>query len=119
MKKNLPENTKISLPAIEAELENSSKYFIYNLKDTCSSGAVEHLGSKRKGWLTYKLQGQAARILFKQGRVGSGENWAEKVTCELAQLLNLPHAIYELAYLSLSEDKFCVISPNFLKKMKN
>jgi len=35
--------------------------------------------------------------LLKIGRTNTGENWAEKVTCELAELHGLPHAHYELA----------------------
>jgi hypothetical protein len=93
-------------------MNNQNKYVIYNVSDALSSGAVEYIGSKRKGWLTYMFKGKDARILFKQGRAGSGENWAEKVTCELAELLDLPHAHYELAYLS--QDDPCVISLNFL-----
>ena len=94
------------------EIEN--KYIIYNVSDALSSGAVEYLGSKRKGWLTYRLDGKDTRILFKQGRTGTGENWAEKVACKLAGLLNLPHASYELAYLNKNDP--CVISPNFLEE---
>ena len=94
-------------------MNNQNKYVIYNVSDALSSGAVEYLGSKRKGWFTYKFKGKDTRILFKQGRSGSGENWAEKVAAELARLLGLPHAIYELAYLS--KDDPCVISPNFLE----
>ena len=95
---------------------NQCRYIVYNVNvsDALSSGAVEYLGSKRKGWLTYRFKGKAARILFKQGRARSGENWAEKVTCELAKLLELPHASYELAYLS--KDDPCVISLNFLEE---
>jgi len=36
-------------------------------------------------------------VLFKEGRPNTGENWAEKVACELCGLLDLPHAYYELA----------------------
>jgi hypothetical protein len=31
------------------------------------------------------------------GRPGTGENWAEKVACELSGLLDLPHAHYDFA----------------------
>lgn len=91
------------------------KYTIYQVTDPFSAGAIEHLGSKRKGWFTYKLQGKDIRVLFKQGVAGSGENWAEKVAGELAGSLDLPHAIYELAYLNLNENEPGVISPNFLR----
>lgn len=36
-------------------------------------------------------------MLFKEGRPGTGENWAEKIACELAELIGLPHANYEFA----------------------
>jgi len=88
-----------------------NKYPVYDVSGQLSSGAVEYLGSKYKGWVTLKLDDKKLRVLFKQGRPGTGENWAEKVTCELAQLLGLPHALYDLAKL---EDTLCVISPNFL-----
>jgi len=51
------------------------------------------MGSKRKFWFTHQELG---RCLFKWGRPDSGEDWAEKFACEIADLLNLPHAEYEL-----------------------
>lgn len=53
----------------------------------------EQLGTKQKFWYTQAKQS----YLFKRGRPGTGENWAEKVACELCVLLGLPHAHYELA----------------------
>lgn len=35
--------------------------------------------------------------LFKEGRPGTGENWSERIACELAAAIDLPHAMYELA----------------------
>lgn len=55
---------------------------------------AEQLGSKLKYWFVDEAGNQ---ILFKQGREGTGENWAEKVSCELAQTLNIPHAEYDFA----------------------
>lgn len=55
---------------------------------------TEQLGTKYKFWYRDQSYGVA---LFKEGRPGTGENWAEKIACELANLLNLPHALYELA----------------------
>ncbi len=88
-----------------------AKYEIYDLSDLLSSGAVEYLGSREKGWIT--LEKEDLRILVKIGRSGTGENWAEKVACELAELLSLPHAIYNFA---LADGEPCVISPSFLKE---
>jgi hypothetical protein len=53
----------------------------------------EQLGTKTKYWLHIDNK----RYLFKIGRPSTGENWAEKVACELCSLLGLPHAHYELA----------------------
>lgn len=55
---------------------------------------LEYLGTKRKFWFT--MDGQ--RYLFKAEQRGTGEDWAEKVVCELARLLGIPHVEYELAH---------------------
>lgn len=55
---------------------------------------AEQLGTKYKFWYHDKDFGS---VLFKEGRPGTGENWAEKIACELANELGLPHAHYELA----------------------
>lgn len=59
-----------------------------------ASTQLEQLGTKGKFW--YRAT-DGSRVLFKEGRPGTGENWAEKVCCEIARLLGLPHAEYELA----------------------
>ncbi|MGZ8173632.1 MULTISPECIES: phosphatidylinositol kinase [Methylobacter] len=53
----------------------------------------EQQGTKTKYWLHRDRQ----LYLFKIGRPNTGEDWAEKVACELCALLGLPHAHYELA----------------------
>lgn len=53
----------------------------------------EQLGSKKKFWLRIDEK----PYLFKIGRPRTGENWAEKIAAELAELLGLPHAHYDLA----------------------
>jgi hypothetical protein len=53
----------------------------------------EQQGTKTKYW----LHRDSRLYLFKIGRANTGENWAEKVACELCKLLGLPHAHYELA----------------------
>jgi hypothetical protein len=69
------------------------------------SGSVtdrpETLGSKAKMWLTPDplLGLPAEQHLFKVGRPGTGENWAEKAACEIAKALELPCAEYDLAVL--------------------
>jgi hypothetical protein len=37
-------------------------------------------------------------MLFKAEERGTGEDWAEKIACELCGLLGLPHVHYEMAY---------------------
>jgi len=53
----------------------------------------EPLGTKEKYWLRIDDR----QYLFKVGRPGTGENWAEKIAAELAELLGLPHAHYDFA----------------------
>lgn len=61
--------------------------------DQTQSEDIEYLGTKRKFWFTVNRQ----RFLFKVEERGTGEDWAEKVVCELARRLGLPHVDYELA----------------------
>lgn len=70
----------------------------------------EQLGTKSKFWF---LSDGGERVLFKQGRPGTGENWAEKVCCEICKLLDLPHAHYELAKWKGQKG---VVSPTFVEK---
>ncbi len=58
-----------------------------------SPESIETVGSKRKFWYTQNGQ----RYLFKAEERGIGEDWAEKVVCELAKELGIPSAKYELA----------------------
>lgn len=53
----------------------------------------EPLGTKRKFW----YRDGERRMLFKAEERGTGEDWAEKIACELSGLLGLPHVHYELA----------------------
>lgn len=59
----------------------------------------ETLGSKEKFWLTpnVELGLPPEPHLFKIGRAGTGENWSEKVSCEIARLLEMPSAEYNFA----------------------
>lgn len=54
---------------------------------------AEPLGTKRKFW----FRDGERRMLFKAEERGTGEDWAEKIACELCALLGLPHVRYELA----------------------
>lgn len=62
--------------------------------DRLQAEDIEYLGTKRKFWFT--TDGQ--RFLFKAEERGTGEDWAEKVVCELSRLLGIPHVEYELAH---------------------
>jgi hypothetical protein len=54
----------------------------------------EQLGTKPKFWFT-SVDGR--KLLFKEARPGTGEDWAEKLASELSGLIGLPHAEYHLA----------------------
>ncbi|HEX9935878.1 MAG TPA: hypothetical protein VGB15_02100 [Longimicrobium sp.] len=56
--------------------------------------SAEWMGTKQKFWYVDPTLG---RSLFKLARPGSGEDWSERVACEIADLLGIPHARYELA----------------------
>lgn len=68
----------------------------------------EQLGTKYKFWFSSQSGGLC---LFKEGRPNTGENWAEKVSYELAKAIGLPCAEYEFAYF---RDKKGVITPTFV-----
>lgn len=68
--------------------------------DSDRAEALEPLGTKQKFWFT---DDQGRRMLFKAEQRGTGEDWAEKVSCELCRLLGLPHVQYELAVESPGE----------------
>ena|SRR5438132_10075517 len=58
--------------------------------DSNVAEALESVGTKRKFWFS---QGS---WLFKAEERGTGD-WAEKIACELAGRIGLPHVTYELA----------------------
>lgn len=62
--------------------------------DRLQAEDIEYLGTKRKFWYTVDNR----RYLFKAEERGTGEDWAEKVVCELAELLGIPGVEYELAH---------------------
>lgn len=72
------------------------------------SSQLEQLGTKAKEWY---WDDDEYKVLFKIGRPGTGENWAEKVCCELCRGLSIPHAEYNLATWKGREG---VISPSFV-----
>lgn len=68
---------------------------------------IEQLGTKQKFWYFDSDRGPC---LYKLGRPGTGEDWAEKVASEVADLLTLPHATYDLATW---RGRHGVITPTF------
>jgi hypothetical protein len=78
-------------------------------QEAYETSSNETLGSRYKFWFHHKEFG---RCLYKQTRLNSGEDWAEKVASQLCEQIGLPHAVYELA--STWEGACGVISPNFL-----
>ncbi len=71
---------------------------------TGAADLPEQIGTKAKFWFDEN------RRLFKEGRPGTGENWAEVVSAQLAHDLGLPHANYSLA---LYEDRQGVVTESF------
>lgn len=69
---------------------------------------TEQLGTKYKFWYE---DDQMGRALFKEGRPNTGENWAERLAAELALVIGLPHAYYELA---MFRDRQGVTSKSFV-----
>jgi hypothetical protein len=70
----------------------------------------EQMGTKEKFWFVDKNQ---TKVLFKFCRTNTGEDWAEKIAGEIARILEIPCAHYELANLG---GKPGVISYSILPK---
>jgi hypothetical protein len=68
-------------------------YTIYQVPDNAAE-ATEQLGTKPKFWFT---DADGRKLLFKESRGETGEDWAEKVAAALCSILELPHGEYELA----------------------
>jgi hypothetical protein len=66
----------------------------YPIYTIISYDEIEQLGTKEKFWF---YDEDNTKKLFKIGRANTGEDWAEKVAYELAELLDIPCAIYEFA----------------------
>ncbi len=79
---------------------------------------IEQIGTKEKYWFSrtakhWYWECEGDEFLFKAGRQGTGDNWAERVACGLCGLLGLPHAEYDLA---THGKKKGVITPNFVPR---
>lgn len=55
---------------------------------------VEQLGKNEKFWFIGK---DGKRYLYRKNYQQCGNDWAEKIACELCRCLEIPHAEYELA----------------------
>ncbi len=88
---------------------------MFPIYDVSNWSAVrpEALGSKEKTWLFPETQlGLPERPhLFKIGRPNTGENWAEKVCCEILKALSIPCAEYDFGVRNGTQG---VISASFL-----
>lgn len=84
-------------------LERSAPYDIEAQPDT-----IEQLGTKAKVWLEGK------QYLFKRGRSGTVEDWAEVVSSALCEILGIPHAKYQFA--KSDKNELGVISTSIVPK---
>lgn len=87
-------------------MTHNGLYPIYDIADEHAE-IPETLGTKEKFWIRH----MDSLKLLKFGRPGTGEDWAEKVACELAELIGLPHAHYDLAR---HKGRGCVVSPSLI-----
>lgn len=94
------------------EIVEKNEYLIQDISDF-DSDTLEQLGTKSKFWYV----NSDIEYLFKSVTSNTGErlgeDWAEKIACELAELLGLPHAHYELAVHNGIRG---VITRNFINK---
>lgn len=92
-------------------------YPIYDLEGT-PSDRPEMLGTKEKFWFRpISAEGlDNVGHLFKIGRPGTGENWAEKIAAEIAKRIGLPCAEYHFAH---HQGRNGVISPLFMPQDAN
>lgn len=113
----IPEDQLIGVE-IQPEILMESGEGNYEIRDISGleRDLSEQMGTKEKYWFWrasdyWYWNSDGNRFLFKSGRINTGENWAEKIAAELCDLLDLPHALYELAnYYDLKG----VITPSFV-----
>lgn len=83
---------------------------MYPVYEITNRHQMEQLGTKAKFWFLDTANNNEKK-LCKIGRQNTGENWAEKVAYELAKLLGIPCAAYELATWKTQQ---AVITPSFV-----
>lgn len=107
------------LSALWGDRESSGLAMSYEIWDVSAyeKDEVEPLGTKSKYWCTSP---GGKDFLFKsietydsqQNLVSrGGEDWSEKISCELAKRLTIPCALYDLAHDGASRG---VVTPNFM-----
>ena len=79
----------------------------FEIKKIQNKEIFEQLGTKEKFWY------DNSRFLFKIGRENTLENCSEKIACEIAKIIGLPCAEYELGSY---DNKQGSVSENFLIK---
>lgn len=103
----IPEDQLIAPIPQRKEAARLDKFRIRDVSHV-EQDSTEPLGTKEKFWY---WGDDSTQWLFKVGRPATGDNWAEKVACELCNLLGVPHATYELA---VWKDKRGVITSSFI-----
>lgn len=75
-----------------------SSYEVVPVDEAMAENTDEPMGTKRKFWFVPSQPSlERCRWLFKFSQAGTGQDWAEKLACELAEVLAIPHARVELA----------------------
>jgi len=90
-----------------------SEYYKTVSVDIKDKSQIEQMGTKTKFWFLNASTNE--RWLFKYNRPKTGEDWSEKIASEIAELLEIPHAIVELAEC---EGKKGVLSKDFTEETK-
>lgn len=74
---------------------------------------LEQLGTKEKFWFKYSQEANADSWLFKFSKGSTGEHWSEKCASEICELLEIPHARYDLARVN---GRFGVVTRNIIPR---
>ena len=99
-----------------------SEYDMYEIMNisNINKDSIEYLGTKDKFWYIHNGENFLFKSIQVLGRnnklhLRPGEDCAEKIACEIAKLLYIPHVHYELADYSGLRG---VVSKNFISKDK-
>ena len=76
---------------------------------------IEQLGTKEKFWFQHPTYDM--KCLFKISRESTGEHWSEVIADKICTIIGIPHAEYELAYIThYGEKKLGVFTKNIVPK---